>query len=93
MKMIAQLLLFVFVSFLITPAVISAMERNADMSSFYGFTEEEKAQKEIQAIISVEFASTPVDLSQLNSLSFFSKSVSKHDTIFSKIFIPPPKQV
>lgn len=91
MKIIAQLLLFVFVSFLITPVVISAMKKNADTSAFYGFSDEEKMQKEIQAIISFDIASTPVNLFQLHSISIFSKSVSKHDTISAAIFIPPPE--
>lgn len=93
MKIIASLLLFVFVSFLITPAVISVMERDADMSAFYNFSEEEKTQKEIKAIISFEVTSSSDDLSQLDCGSIFSECLSKHDKISSKIFIPPPEQV
>jgi hypothetical protein len=93
MKIIAKLLLFVFVSFLITPAVISVIERDADISAFYSFSEEEKTLKEIKAILSFDDASSSVDLSQLNCRPIFAESVSKHDNISSKIFIPPPEQV
>ena len=93
MKIITQLLLFVFVSFLITPAVICLIEKDADVSAFYSFSEEEKTQKEIKAIINFDVTSTSVDLSQLNSKLIFTENLSKHDKISSKIFIPPPEQV
>lgn len=93
MKIIASLLLFLFVSFLITPAVISIIEKDADISAFYNFSEEEKSQKEIKAIIYFEVTSSTVDLSRLNAMTIFSECFSKHDKISSKIFIPPPEQV
>ncbi len=93
MKIIAQLLLFVFISFLITPAVICLIEKDADVSAFYSFSEEEKTQKEIKAIINFDATSTSIDMSQLNSKLIFTENSSKHDKISSKIFIPPPKQV
>jgi len=93
MKIIASLLLFIFVSFLITPTVISVIERDADMSAFYSFSEEEKTQKEIKAIISFDVTSSVVDLSQLNCSPIFPECLFKHDKISSKIFIPPPEQV
>jgi len=93
MKIIAQLLLFVFISFLITPAVICLIEKDADVSAFYSVSEEEKTQKEIKAIINFDATSTSIDMSQLNSKLIFTENSSKHDKISSKIFIPPPKQV
>ncbi len=93
MKIIAQVLLFVFVSFLITPTVVCVIKKDADISSFYSFSEEEKTQKDIKAIINFEVATAPVYVSQLYSGMIFSENVSKHDKISSKIFIPPPDQV
>lgn len=93
MKIIASLLLFIFVSFLVTPAVISVIEKDVDMSAFYSFSEEEKTHKEIKAIISFDVTSSIVYLSQLNCRLIFSENLSKHDKISSKIFIPPPEQV
>lgn len=93
MKIIAQLLLFVFVSFLVTPTIVSVIKKDADISAFYSFSEEEKTQKEIKAIINFEVVCTPLDLSQLNCRLIFSENLSKHDKISSKIFIPPPEQV
>jgi hypothetical protein len=93
MKIIAQLLLFVFVSFLITPSIVSVIQKDADISAFYSFSEEEKAQKEIKAIINFEVDCAPLDLSQLNCNPIFSVCLFKHDKISSKIFIPPPELV
>jgi len=93
MKLTAQILLFVFINFLVTPTLVSVIEEDADMSVFYSFSEEEKAQKEIKAIFNFENASAPENISQLNSGLILSENLSKHDKISSKIFIPPPEQI
>lgn len=93
MKIIAQVLLFVFVSFLITPTVVCVIKKDADISSFYSFSEEEKTQKDIKAIINTEIICAPITSSQLNSEPIVSENLSKHDNISSKIFIPPPEEV
>ncbi len=92
MKIITYLLLFAFVNFLITPTIVSIFKKDADISTYYSFSEEEKAQKEIKAVI-IEITCTPIDLSEPNRKSIFSENLSKHDNISSKIFIPPPEQV
>lgn len=89
----AQILLFVFITFLVTPSIVSVIEKSADMSIFYSFSEEEKAHKEIKAVFNFDIVSTPVNLSQLDSSLIHSENLSKHDKISSKIFIPPPEQV
>ncbi len=93
MKIVAQILLFVFITFLVTPTIVSVIEKNADMSLFYSFSEEEKAHKDIKAIFNLEVATTPDNIYQLNQSLILSENLSKHDKISSKIFIPPPEQV
>ena len=93
MKITAQILLFVFITFLATPTIVSVIKKSADMSVFYSFSEEEKAQKEIKAIFNSDLENVPNNLSQLNSSLIRSENLSKHDKIASKIFIPPPEQV
>ena len=93
MKMMAKLLLFVFITFLATPTIVSVIKKSADTSVFYSFSEEEKANKEIKAIFNFDIVSAPVLLSSLNSSLIHSENLSKHDKIASKIFIPPPEQV
>jgi hypothetical protein len=93
MKLMAQIALFVFITFLVTPTIVSVIEKSADMSVFYSFSEEEKAHKEIKAVFNFDAAIVPVYLSQLDSGIIHSENLSKHDKISSKIFIPPPEQV
>lgn len=93
MKILAQILLFVFITFLVTPTIISVIEKSADTSVFYSFSEEEKANKEIKAVFNFDVASDPIFDSNLNSGLIHSENLSKHDKISSKIFIPPPEQV
>ena len=93
MKLTAQILLFVFITFLITPTVVSVIQKNADMSVFYSFSEEEKAQKEIKAILYCDDVCATVIQTDLNSGLIHSENLSRHNKISSKIFIPPPEQV
>jgi hypothetical protein len=93
MKKIAQILLFVFIAFLVTPTIISVIEKSADISVFYNFSEEEQAHKDIKAVFNSDLVIAPVNLSKLNSGLIQSENLSKHDKISSKIFIPPPEQV
>ena len=93
MKITAQILLFVFITFLATPTIVSVIKKSADMSMFYSFSEEEKVHKEIKAVFNSAVVIAPVNLSQLDSGLIHSENLSKHDKISSKIFIPPPEQV
>jgi hypothetical protein len=88
----AQLLLFVFTSFLITPTIVSVFEKNSDVSEFYSYSDQEKVNKEIEAVFSFDIEYVPNDFSFLNSSLIHFEYLSKHDKIFSKIFIPPPER-
>jgi hypothetical protein len=93
MKLTAQILLFAFITFLVTPTIVSVIKKSADVSVFYSFSEEEKAQKEIKGLFSTDVAIAPVNLSRMDSGMIHYENLSKHDKISSKIFIPPPEQV
>lgn len=93
MKIIAQILLFVFIAFLLTPTIVSAIEKSADTSITYSFSEEEQLHKQIKAIWHFEMAYEIINLSELTSSLILSENLSKHDMISSSIFIPPPDQV
>jgi hypothetical protein len=93
MKITVHILLFVFISFLLTPTIVSLIEKDSDTSIFYSFSEEEKAHKEIKAVFisHISFEDSP-QLS-INSNLILSENLSEHDKIASSIFIPPPEQV
>lgn len=52
-KIYATYLLFLFISFLATPTVVKMLDKNADISIVFSFTEEE--QSETASHISVDF--------------------------------------
>jgi hypothetical protein len=93
MKITAQILLFVFITFLVTPTIVSVIKKSADISVFYSFSEEEHSHKEIKAVFNSNLVNLPNNLSQLNSSLIHFENLSKHDKIASTIFIPPPEQV
>jgi hypothetical protein len=89
MKIKTQLL-FVFNSFLFTPTNVSVFEENSDMTVFYSYSDQEKTNKEIEAVFSFDVQNITDDFSFSNSNLIQSENLSKHDKIASKIFIPPP---
>ncbi|MFE3866577.1 hypothetical protein ACFX5E_00650 [Flavobacterium sp. LS2P90] len=93
MKITAQILLFVFISFLLTPTIVSLLEEDNDSSIFYSFSEEEKAHKEIKAVFISHISFEVVRELSYDSSLILSENLSKHDKIASTIFIPPPEQV
>ncbi|HEY0047310.1 MAG TPA: hypothetical protein VGB44_11420 [Flavobacterium sp.] len=92
MNIAVRLLLFVFITFLSTPTIVSLIEKSCDTTVFYTMTEEEQVHKEIKLVFELnhyELVFYPDRLSsEINSECF-----SKHDNISSAIFIPPPEQV
>lgn len=93
MKIIANILLFVFISFLITPTIVCLIEKDSDTSIIYSFSEEEKAHKEIKAVFISHISFEDLPELSFNSSLIHSENLSKHDKIASTIFIPPPNQV
>jgi hypothetical protein len=93
MKIIAQILMFVFITFLVTPTVVSLIEKDADVSIFYSMSEEEHSLKEVKAIVSYSNSIEVVTVFSSGSSLILSENLSKHDNIASSIFIPPPDQV
>lgn len=92
MKLTAQILLFVFITSLITPTIVSVIQKNADVSAFYSFSEEEKVQKEIKALFYCDDACTALIHTDINSGLIQSEKLSKHNKIASKVVIPPPQK-
>lgn len=93
MKIIANILLFIFISFLLTPAIVCLIEKDSDRSIVCSFSEEEKAHKEIKAVFISHISFEELPELSFNSSLILSENLSKHDKIASTIFIPPPNQV
>jgi hypothetical protein len=94
MKIIVNIVLFLFLSFLSAPTIVSMIEDDADMSMVYSLTEEEiqKEIKEVKAHAQTEF-----------QLAFFanvkastlikSENLRRHDNVSEEIFSPPPENI
>jgi hypothetical protein len=95
MKLIAKIILFVFVTFLTTPTIVTLIEQNTDISMFYSFAEEENHNdlKEIKAdlrqTLDYQFLDT---FGRQNSIIIF-ENLTRHDNIAEEIFIPPPDTI
>lgn len=93
MKLISKILLLIFFTFLVTPAVVAVIEKSADISIFYSMTEEEHVHKDMKTFCYSDPASVLLISTKLSSGVILSENLSKHDNIASSIFIPPPDQV
>lgn len=93
MKIVAPVLLFLFISFLITPTIVSIIEKDADTSIFYSFSEEEHSLKGIKAIFNFNAQFELMPFWSNNSSLILSENLSKHDAITGSIFIPPPNRL
>lgn len=92
MKAAVKLTLFMFLFFLSTPTIVSAIEKSCDTSVFFSMAEEELSHKEVKAELKINEYHF-VDLSGRGSKRILSENLSKHDNICAVIFIPPPEQV
>ncbi len=93
MKIAVRIFIFVFFIFLSTPTIVSLIEKATDTSCFYSMTEEEVSQKEIKSQIIVQNSFPQINFSIQKNSKIHSVNVLRHDSISSKIFIPPPDQV
>lgn len=92
MKMLVNIVLFLFVSFLAAPTVVSFIEDDADVSMVYSLTEEE-LQKELKEVK----ASPQLELSLMLFEPVYKSSkikwadLSKHNNVSREICSPPPE--
>ena len=92
-KHVARAFLFLFVSFLSTPTIISLIKKDTNVSAFYNFNEEEihKDCKLIKANLKQEFDFTFINFRNETSSNIISENLSKHDNVAEEIFSPPPE--
>jgi hypothetical protein len=92
MKLIASCVLFIFVSFLATPTIVTLIEKNTDVSMFYSFAEEEnhKEIKEVKASLNLGFEYPLIGMELRSNSKIISNNLLRHDKITEEIFIPPP---
>ncbi|TDD97428.1 hypothetical protein [Flavobacterium cellulosilyticum] len=93
MKLISKILIIIFITFILTPSVLTVIDKSKDTSVFYSFSEEDLSKKELKNYIFNSFHHEILILSKMNSKIILSENLSKHENISATIFIPPPDRV
>lgn len=91
MKKQASILLFLFVAFLITPLVVSAIENDAEIPVVSSFSEEEQFENDIKLVFYFEQIPNGLFLPSVISKFTSTENTLKHKDISLGIFIPPPE--
>nr|MBU3858245.1 hypothetical protein [Flavobacterium sp. MC2016-06] len=91
MKLIARILLFIFIAFLSTPTIVTMMKKSNDTSMFFSFSEEEHSHKELKAAVYPQiFQHDFIVPVYIESKVILSENIVKLDNISPSIFAPPP---
>jgi len=94
MKFVVNIVLFLFLSFLAAPTVVSLMEDEADVSIAYSLNEEElqKELKEAKVALYTDMGLILIDASKKSS-KIHSAYLQRHASVFEDIFLPPPELI
>lgn len=94
MKFFVNIVLFLFLTFLAAPTIVSLLQDDTDMSMVYSLTEEEiqKEIKEVKAAPSTELRLSLFIPAKKTAL-IHSAQLGKHDNVSGDICSPPPEQV
>ena len=92
MKTLVNIVLFLFISFLAAPTVVSLIEDNANFSMVYSLTEEElqKELKEVKVSPQLELHMAFFEPA-FKSSKIKSADLRKHDNVSGEICSPPPE--
>ena len=91
MKLIARILLFIFIAFLSTPTVVTLMKKCNNTSVSFSFSEEEHSHKELKAAVHPVILQHEVLMSAyIQKKTIVSENIVKLDNISPSIFAPPP---
>lgn len=92
MKCAVSILLFIFISFLSVPTIVTLIDKKVDVTAFYSFSEEE-IHKEIKAEFKMNHSIDFTNYNYITKTKIFSENQSNLDLISKEILIPPPKFV
>lgn len=94
MKLVARILLFIFIAFLSTPTIVAVIKKSTNATITINISEEEKSHKEIKATVySDHFNNELVAPIFKESKIILSGNIVKLDNISPSIFAPPPNLV
>ncbi|MEE9406448.1 MAG: hypothetical protein V3V28_00095 [Polaribacter sp.] len=90
----AIVLTFIFTLFIVSPTIISVVEKSFDVSILFSMNEEENNQKETSKNLDIEFSETKASLplfSTLNKSTLFNFYSKKYASISLENSSPPPE--
>jgi hypothetical protein len=94
MKILVNIVAFLFITFLSTPTIISMIDKDVDTSYFYNMCEEEENHvpfNEIKSLPSVDFSFTNFSSDNLFTLNVSIEHDLSFDNLAHQIFSPPPE--
>lgn len=96
MKILVRIVLVVFVLFLATPTIVSAIKKDADISNFFNMSEEEQSHcdfDEIKSIPAIYSIPLVIDFEGFQKIKFSVLNDRKVNSITPKIFLQPPELI
>jgi len=94
MKLVARILLFIFIAFLSTPTIVAMIKKSSNAAIALNISEEEKSHKEIKAAVYVDAFDHDLIMPVFTeSKIILSGNIVKLDNISPSIFAPPPNLV
>ncbi len=96
MKVIAQILLLLFITSLAIPAIVTIIKKDYPRSITLNLAEEEHKLKEVKVIAcdQTQVNTDCILLQRLNKSGLIlSKNLLKHDNVACSIFSPPPNLI
>lgn len=90
----AIVLTFIFTLFIVSPTIISVVEKNFDVSILFSMNEEENNQKDSTKNVDLKFSNTKDQFSLFNSINestLFDNYSKKYASITLENSSPPPE--
>lgn len=95
MIFLCRLVLIIFILFLATPTIVSAIDKDADTSYFFNMSEEENhaAFNEIKSIATIYSIPIAIDFEGLQKVQFSILNERKVNSIKPNVFLQPPELI
>lgn len=97
MKLLVNIFLFIFITFLATPTLIGMVDKEADTSYFYTMCEEEENHSpfnEIKTVPTINYSVIQFSFGELAKLNVLMEhDLLSFDNLAHQIFSPPPNFV
>ncbi|MQP24325.1 hypothetical protein GFJ94_04525 [Flavobacterium sp. LMO8] len=97
MKLLVNIFLFIFITFLATPTLIGMVDKEADTSYFYTMCEEEENHSpfnEIKTVPTTNYSVVHFSFGELAKLNVLMEhDLLSFDNLAHQIFSPPPNLI